>query len=663
MRTSKIGFLMLFLALGMLPSALAQTALPYPNAAMPKAIDLGALEAQSGTTQISVTIALRLPDLNGAENLLKSLNTPGDPQYHQFLTADQFVARFAPADADVAKVVAGLAKYGLAAERTSATTLKVTGRPADMERAFAASLHSYEVPAHGNATRYTFHAPLSRPTIPAEISASVAAVVGLDSRPSFRPRSQAVSPKLRVAPSTVPSGGTGDAPGSYTVIDFANFYDVQPLYRRGLSGKGRTLGIMTLAAFTPSDAFAYWSALGLKVAADRIRIVNIDGGPGAPSDASGSLETTLDVEQSGGIAPGAKIIVYQAPNTNQGFVDLFAAAVDANSAETLSTSWGLWEWFQNAENSPVIDPTTGQPSGFAEATHELLVRAAIQGQTVFAASGDGGAYDVNNDFGCFGPYSSAVPSSCSLTLSVDNPASDTAITAAGGTTLPVHLELCENAACTAPFYDINIRHERVWGWDYFDRFCEVVFGQDPIACGIFPGGSGGGVSIIFEKPWYQMGLPGTQRSQPGQVFQGGSEFASFGLGTFYALPAFFPGRNVPDVSFNADPYTGYAVYYTSEPAGTFSIQSGWGGTSFVAPQLNGVSALLGQDLHRRIGLLNFSLYDLAQDGQAYRGSDAPLHAIRYGDNWFYHGSDGYNPAAGLGTLDVANFAEILRKER
>lgn len=96
---------MLFLALGMLPNAVAQTSaevtgqlagVPYPNAATPKAVDLGALKLLSGTTPISVTIALSLPRLTEAENLLKSLNTPGDPQFHQFLTADQFVARFAP---------------------------------------------------------------------------------------------------------------------------------------------------------------------------------------------------------------------------------------------------------------------------------------------------------------------------------------------------------------------------------------------------------------------------------------------------------------------------------------------------------------------------------------------------------------------------------------
>jgi kumamolisin len=100
------------------------------------------------------------------------------------------------------------------------------------------------------------------------------------------------------------------------------------------------------------------------------------------------------------------------------------------------------------------------------------------------------------------------------------------------------------------------------------------------------------------------------------------------------------------------------IYYTSNEIG-FTILTGIGGTSFVAPQLNGVSALLGQYLQSRLGLLNFPLYDLAHSGKAY-GHAPPLHAVQYGDNWFYYGSDGYNPGAGLGTLDVANFANALQ---
>ena len=637
-------------------------AMPYPDAATPQPVDLGALDTLTDSTPVTFTVALRLPNIDDAESLLKSINSPGDPQYHKFLSASEFVTRFAPSAASVAQVIAALEKYGLRVEQTTATTLKVTGLPGDIERAFAVSLHNYAVPAHGNVEGYTFHAPLTHPTIPSEILSSVAAVVGLDSRAGFRPHFR-IAPAAMARGSSTPPGAatgttTGNAPGLLTVTDFVNLYDVAPLYSRGVSGSGRTLAIMTLASFTPSDAFAYWNALGLSVNSGRIRVVNVDGGPGAPSDVSGSAETTLDVEQSGGIAPGAKIIVYQAPNTDQGFVDMFASAIDADAAQSLSTSWGAWEWFSNFENGAVTDPSSGRTISSIQAIHELLVRAAIQGQSIFTSAGDGGAYDVQDTLGCYGPYSPKVPTSCSQPLSVDYPASDTAITAAGGTTLPGVQELCLNAACTKT-YNVDVPHERVWGWDYLVGFCNAI-GENPTACGIFPGGGGGGVSIMNAEPDYQYGVSGVQHSQYGQVYQAGVTAAQ-GYAQFYVLPSNYAGRNVPDLSFNADPDTGYIIYYTSSVSGP-EVLTYVGGTSFVAPQLNGVSALLGQYLNARegLGLLNNELYGLALTGQAYAGPAAPLHAIAYGDNWFYYGRYGYNPGAGLGTLDVYNFAELMR---
>jgi kumamolisin len=663
MKSSKAGLLSLFLVLATASGAAAQTkhlALPYPTAETPKAIDRGPLSAQPDVTPVSVTVALRLVHLDEAENLLKSLHTPGDPQFHKFLTSEEFIARFAPPATDVAKVISALTKYGLTAERTTATTLRVTGEPAALERAFSVNLHAYEVPAHGEVPGYTFHAPLTHATIPEEISGTVSAVVGLDTQPHFHPHNQIALQRLARPASATPKA-SGNPPGQWTVLDMANYYDVDPLYDRGLSGRGHTVGIVTLASFTPSDAFAYWSALGLTVNPDRIQIVNIDGGPGAPSDASGSIETTLDVEQSGGLAPRANIIVYQAPNVNQSFLDAFAAAIDSDAADSVSTSWGEWEWLLNLENGPVTDPFTGQTVGFTQATHELLLRAAIQGQTFFAAAGDGGAYDVNHDLGCVGPYSPTQPDSCSNTLSVDYPASDPVMTAAGGTTLAGLQQYCLNSACTQ-VYDVYIPHERVWGWDYLEGLCDAVGTPNPATCGIFPVGGGGGVSIAFFGPSYQSSIPGTQFSQPRQVWEAGSAIVTEDqVPPFYALPAFFPGRNVPDVSFNADPQTGYVIFYTSSSTGVLGEYFG-GGTSFVAPQLNGVTALLGQDVHSRLGLLNYPLYELDQFGQAYREPNAPLHAIAYGDNWFYYGSSGYNPGAGLGTIDVANFAAFLKNQ-
>jgi len=633
-----------------------RVALPFPTRDTPKPIDRGAFSSQSPLT---VTVALRLRNSDEAEALLTAVHTPGNAQFHQFLTSEQFDQRFGPNAADVAKVIAHFAKLGLTAERSTSTTLTVTGSSAAFERAFNVSLHSFDVPAHGRNMGYSFHAPLTRPTVPGEISDSVMAVVGLDSHPSLRPHHEFASktlPRVHAVPHT---GTTTNPPGDLLVTDFAQYYDVQPLYNQNITGAGRTVGIVTFASFTTSDAFAYWSGVGLNVNSNRLKIVKVDGGSGAPSDASGSDETTLDVEQSGGIAPGAKVIVYEAPNTNQGFIDCFAKAIESNTADSISTSWGFWEFYQTQEFAPVNDPFTGRTVGMIQAFHELFVRAALQGQSLFAAAGDGGAYDVNRDLQC----NLETTPACSTPLTVDNPASDPAITAAGGTTLPNLFEFCLNAACTPPYFDINVPNERVWGWDYIEPLCVALGVPDPIQCGIFPGGGGGGVSIEFPVPLYQVFLNGVQSSQPGQtwVLTGVDDASMPPTQPITAkLPAHFPGRNLPDVSYNADPETGYILVYTSDQNG-FEVLSFGGGTSFVAPQLNGVTALLSQSLHgARLGLLNYPLYALSLTGQAYKGSHPPLHVISSGDNWFYKARNGYSPAAGLGTIDVANFAQFLR---
>jgi subtilase family serine protease len=168
-------------------------------------------------------------------------------------------------------------------------------------------------------------------------------------------------------------------------------------------------------------------------------------------------------------------------------------------------------------------------------------------------------------------------------------------------------------------------------------------------------GGGGGVSFEYAVPFYQLGVSGVQKTQPDQAF---IDEDTVPPTTVLDLPAHYAGRNVPDVSFNADPDTGYVVFYTSDQTG-FSEATFWGGTSFVAPQLNGVVGLLGQFVHGRVGLLNVPLYELVKSG-GYSGKSAPLNAIKSGNNDYYVGRDGYSPAVGVGTLDVANFAEAIK---
>jgi subtilase family serine protease len=568
------------------------------------------------------------------------------------LTAQQFYSQFGPTAATVAQVTKHFQAAGLQVAQLTGTYLSVTGSTAAIQKEFAVQLHAFEVPATTSTPGFRFRSPIGSPQIAAAIADSVQAVYGFDTRPHYRPhltRSTALPANAKLV--SVKSSGapaSAGAPGSLTVTDFAKHYDVDPLYRDGLSGRGVTIGIVTLASFTPSDAFAYWDALGLTVSPGRIQEIQVDGGSGAPSDASGSLETTIDVEQSGGLSPGAKIEVYEAPNTDQAFIDAFAKAIDSNRADTLSSSWGQWEFFDLTQNGGgVNNPNNGRPESSIQAFNNLFAQAALQGQSFYIAAGDAGAYDETDNF----VVPSYPPPKHSVVLSVDDPGVQQWVTDMGGTTLPGTQTFAISATQNL---SIDIPTEQAWGWDYLTPLCTAL-GLDPISCGTFPGGGGGGVSSYVPLPIYQWGIPGIQRTAPGQTLL---DYSQTPPAFVVTLPSGFAGRNVPDISLNADPYTGYAVYYTSNVSG-FGIQTGWGGTSFCAPEFNGVTALFDQSLHHRVGLLNFALYNLVREGIAYRGANAPLRDITAGDNWHYDAHQGYDQASGLGVPDVAHLLEAL----
>jgi len=621
--------------------------------AKPEVIDLGAAENVAGQAQLSVTVALKLRNTDQLESLLRATYTAGGPGYRKFLTSQEFGAKFGPTPETIARVTQHFQSSGLHVTQLTATHLSVSGSTAAVQREFGVQLHAYDVAPTAVSAAYTFRAPVGSAQIAPAIADAVQSVYGLDTRPHFRPhlmRSAPLQTNSKIIAIPAPAApDAADAPGSLTVADFAKHYDVNPLYHSGITGKGTTIGIVTFASFTPSDAFAYWSALGLNVSANRIHEVRVDGGSGPVSDVGGSLETTLDVEQSGGISPGSKLVVYEGPNTDQGFIDAFARAIDSNNADTISCSWGEWEFFDLASQGNIVtDPVTGRTTSTLQAVNDLFVQAALQGQSMYVAAGDAGAYD-DTDF--FTPPSWPVPKN-SVVLSVDDPAAQQWVTAMGGTTLagPQTYAITSTQNLT-----IKIPTEQAWGWDYLIPLCTAL-GFDPLTCGIYPGGGGGGVSSYVPLPFYQFGIQGIQSTAFGQTQL---DYSQTPPAFVVTLPGGFPGRNVPDLSLNSDPQTGYQVYYTDDQ-GVFSVQSGWGGTSFAAPQFNGVTALFNQAVDRRVGLLNFALYDLARSGSAYRGSEAPLRDISSGDNWHYYAHGGYDQASGLGVPDVANLLKALR---
>jgi len=629
-------------------------AAPYvPALSAPSSYDLGDCAAVEGNATITLTVALSPRNTRQRDELIESVYRPSSPRFQQFLTPEQFRRAFGPENGTVSAVSRELQAQGLKVTQAATGLLRVSGTALQIERAFAVQLHTFEVPATPANPAYRYRAPLAAPRLSTTMVGSVRAIVGLDTRAHFTPHMH--RPVFQSAPrGTTPNAvSTADPPGAWTVLDYAQYYNVSPLYRQGLSGRGQTLAILTFASFTQSDAYRYWSALGLKVDSRRITEIPVDGGSGPPSDAAGSDETTLDVEQSGGLAPGAKILVYEGSNSNQGFVDVFAAAIDSNQADTISISWGEWEGFDGSNpligSGDVSNPANGAETSIIVAIDDLLAQAALQGQSVFASSGDYGAYDDAASLPL--APSPGQPYSFNPVLSVDDPAMQRYITAAGGTTLPGSQVYIGPAGQPIT---IEVAQEQAWSWQYLEPLCSA-FGQSSQPCGYFPAGTGGGVSIYMPTPFYQSAIAGLAATTSGQTLAELTPPPAQGL---YALPAGFPGRNVPDLSSNADPQTGYVIYYTSSVAGFGIYQAG--GTSFVSPELNGVTSLFTQALRHRLGLLNPALYKIAASRDAYRGRHAPYRDITAGDNWYWRARPGYDQASGIGVLNAANLLQALR---
>ncbi len=580
---------------------------------------------------LALTFYLPLTDQPGAEAAAIALQTPGSPAYHRFLSVPDFVSRYAASDAEVAGVKAILVSMGFTPGLVYPNHLAIeaTAPAGTAALALGLSLRRYA------AGRRTGIASSTAVRIPARLAGHVLGVGGIDTMAHASPRHRlaALAPALAGTPRRAAGAAlAGGTPGDYLPADFARFYDLAPITARGISGRGTTIGIVTLNDFDPADAYSFWSQIGLSVSPTRITKVDVDGGvEAAGNNSDGEGETDLDVEESGALAPDAGVRVYIAPNvTNANFINGFEAAASDNIADTVSTSWG------QPELEFFYDFATQTPGDSFElqAFHAAFLEMALQGQTLYAASGDSGAFDTVRGCPSYGTPTAANPV-CNAPFSVDHPAADPLVTAAGGTTLPFTATLRDGIV-------LSVAREQAWSWDYISNEAAAQGHAAAISVAdVFSVGDGGGVSSYWTLPWYQFRVPGITLTKPGQLFE-----ANFGTGPQVQqyLAPLFPGRNMPDLSTNADPETGYATI--SEGA----VVDGFGGTSFVAPQLNGVTALFVQALGGRVGQINPALYRL--------GSAASTD-IRAGDNWGYSAVSGYDNATGVGVLDASRLLSGL----
>jgi kumamolisin len=558
-----------------------------------------------------------------------------------YLSVGQFADEFGQPGSSISALRRYLAGYGI---NTSADAdgldVTATGTAGEFDHALSVRQHQYQVPAvparNGLAGRpaMIIHGTTDRALLPRDIARFVLSILGLTSYPTFG--SDAVrTPALRSGVKRAAVRTQNLTPG-----DFARRYHLDPLYRRGATGAGETIGIVTLASVNPSDPEHFWGKiLGLTVPAGRISLVNVDGGSGPVSLAAGSGETTLDVEQSGALAPDANIVVYQAPNTDDGFVDGFFAAASQNVADTVSSSWGASE----TEIRASVNAGTESPT-YAVSFNEAFLELAAQGQSAFVSAGDFGAYTAIEDLG-------------TTNLSAGNPDSSPWITAAGGTTLAGTIPLTATDSATVP-------RQRAWSWDWlWPHYADFGYRSEAEFALAQPVGGGGGFSAFEPMPAYQRLVPSVHRFRATEYLTPIDPRRIDGLTepvrwSFNAAPPVITGhgtgRATPDVSADADPWTGYEEYFTGFSGSP--LEDGWGGTSFVAPQLNGATAVIDSLLGRRVGFWNPAIYRFAaQEDSPFTPLDT---ASSSNDNLYYTGTPGhrYNVGSGLGYPDLADLA-------
>ena len=570
-----------------------------------------------------------------------------------FLSVSQFAQEYGQSNSNISQLESYLAGFGIATS-SYADNLDVTatGTAGEFDAALSVQQHQYQVPSWKGADgtqsvpAQTVHAASSSPLLPYRISQYVLAILGLTNYGPFT--SQAVHVASQVAKPQ--SGGTsaclalsGLPNACNTPSSFESDYGLSRI-EHSANGSGETLAIVTLAALDVGAPQYFWSnVLGLPSTGRTVTVQNVDGGPGAPSNASGSGETDLDVEQSGGVAPGANVIVYQAPNTDFGFADAFFQAASQNVASSVSSSWGESETVIQAS----VDTGVETPA-YQTAFDEAFMEMAAQGQSGFVSAGDSGAYDAQDDAG-------------TTNLAVDSPGSSPYITVAGGTTQPWSAGFTFGSTTV----NVNVTSQRAWAWDYL--WPVYAAANSTTVANVAPFlvvGGGGGFSSDEPLPSYQQGVPGTQSfvgvqeltsNTPVDIGGGLIEPTAF---TYNANPSIVHGRGsgraMPDLSTNADPYSGYLLYSPSfADAGLPLLEGGWGGTSFVAPQLNGSTAVIDSYLGHRVGFWNPAIYGFATSN---RSPFTPLQQVgTSNDNNFYTGNPGtvFNEATGLGVPDLS----------
>lgn len=629
--------------------------------------DIGAAPGSKAASRLILVLTRSAAQEASLKTWLSSVQDANSPNYHQWLTPEEFGKRFGVSETDLATVQAWLQSHGFVVNKASAGRMYIefSGTTAQIETAFHTSIHSFLVNGvpHWSNT--------SDPQIPTALAPVIAGVAKLN---DFNPRSSAVRGPSGIYNESThriePSYTLGDATNGYTIFlgpaDAATIYDtptsLNPNHGSSLyDGTGVTIGIAGDSNIDTTQNANYRATFGLPAKPTTVVVDGAD--PGENGDA---VEAYLDTEVASGIAPNANVVLYTAADTylSSGLFLAISRAIDDNQADVLNVSFGSCEAAQGTAANQYI--------------YNLWQQAAAQGISVTVSTGDSGSAGCDNE---------NTELQASLGLGVNALASTPYTIAVGGTdfdtlygaTFPASFTQYVDVTNTLPNHRSALKYipERPWNDSTFQgdnnnlsanvpwTATQYVFNANIVA-------GGGGVSSCV-----QLSGKSCIAGYPVPSWQSGFATAS-------------SGRNLPDVSFlagnglygatwglctdmdadaNGNPITDCAG--TPTTGNSFNL-TGVGGTSASAPAFAAMLALVKQKVGSRLGQADYVLYTLAKSQYA-----SVFHDVNAGNNsvactpgspgcqsntggyYFmsgYNAGTGFDEASGLGSVDVTQLA-------
>ncbi len=328
-----------------------------------------------------------------------AVSDPSSPDYHRFLTPGQFAQRYGPTPATIAQVTAELKQSGLTVGQPSSTglSLPVSGTVAQVQSAFATPIDRYRL-----SSGKTGYHNRAAPEVPVAVAPQIEGILGLDTLSPPHPTTA-----LPQANSSVPGAGAlGVTPalapnqpapvaagncasninqvqtlyGALDAVQLAQAYSFDPLYSSGNYGSGTTVALVEMsgAGYSPTDIGQFATCYGIPLGGQQVTQKTVAGG-GATG--GGTVEAELDIETVLSLAPRANIEVYEG-GPSADMYSVFNAIVSDDTAKIVSASWTngceayVAQAYQNSENT-------------------LFQTAAVEGQSIFVASGDQGAEGCN----------------------------------------------------------------------------------------------------------------------------------------------------------------------------------------------------------------------------------------------------------------------------